>query len=119
PLKRLWTPSFGLLTGALVVVILLVGWLLHDAPSPGEALVPSRWAGLLVAYGRNPLLIYFGAHVALHELRQWGGDPGLLGRLLQVDWPWGGPTVTAAALFAGAWGGLAGILHRQGRYLRA
>lgn len=120
PYKRLWTPSFGLLTGALVVAILLLGWLLYDAPARASGpLLTARGASLIIAHGRNPLLIYFGAHVVLHELNQWGGDPNLLDRLLLVSWPWGHPVGTLAALFFAGWALLAWALHLRGIYLRA
>lgn len=120
PYKRLWTPSFALLTGSFVVAMLLLGWLLHDAPVAGRGpLIDPRWCELVIAHGRNPLLIYFGSHLVLSELGRWGGDPSLLARLLDTQWPWGHPTLTLAILFGGAWALLAWALHRRGIYLRA
>lgn len=120
PYKRLWTPSFGLLAGSLVVAVVLVGWLLHDVTVRRDGpLLPQRSAALIIAHGRNPLLIYFGAHVVLHELSRWGGEDSLLDRLLRVPWPWGLSVATLAVLFAGAWAVVAWVLDRRGIYLRA
>lgn len=119
PYKRLWTPGFALMTGALVVAVLLLGWLLHDATTPrGGPVLNPRWSALVVAHGRNPLLIYFGAHLVLSELGRWG-DPSVTARLLEADWPWGNPVLTYAVLFTGAWAAVAWVLHRRGLYLRA
>lgn len=119
PYKRLWTPSFALVTGALVVGVLLLGWLLHDAPLRGGPLLSPRRSEIVLAHGRNPLLIYFGAHLVLSEMSRWGGDPDLLTRLLEAEWPWGHPVLTLAVLFTGAWALLAWVLHRHRLYLRA
>lgn len=120
PYKRLWTPSFGLITGSLVVAVLLLGWLLYDAPGTrGVPLLTSRGAELVIAHGRNPLLIYFGAHIVVHELGQWGADVSVLDRFLTMQWPWGHPVLTLAVLFAGAWSLVAWVLHTRKIYIRA
>ncbi len=117
--KRLWTPSFALLTAVIVVIMLVLGYLLHDQPGP------ARWsrardilAQPFVALGRNALLIYFGSYLMIHELLV-NGSPTWAGRLARMDWPWGHPRITFVLAFVLAWWLLAWLLHRRRIYIHA
>jgi heparan-alpha-glucosaminide N-acetyltransferase len=56
--KRLWTPSFVLVTAAISIGLLLVAHAAVDRPGLG-----ARAAWPIVALGRNALLVYVGQHV--------------------------------------------------------
>ena len=56
--KRLWTPSFALVTGAISIGLLLLAHVTVDRPGIGQ-----RAAWPIVALGRNALLVYVGQHV--------------------------------------------------------
>ncbi len=56
--KRLWTPSFTLVTGAISIGLLLLAHLLVDRPG-----IASRAAWPIVALGRNALVVYVGQHI--------------------------------------------------------
>lgn len=118
PFKRLWTPSFALLTASLGLALFTLtlavvdGWLAQRA-------VPDRHplARPLIALGRNSLLVYFGSHFLASLLRQ--GDPSLAERLAgSVSWL-GGPRVGYLLLSLAFWWGLTIVLHRYRIYVRA
>lgn len=119
PFKRLWTPSFAVLTAVVVVGMLILGYLLHDAPATGWwARRRDAWAQPLVALGRNALLMYFGSYLLIHEILV-NGDPTWGARIAQLDWPWGHPRLTFVAAFVLGWWLLAWVLHRRRVYLHA
>ena len=88
PFKRIWTPSFTLLTSTIGLTMLIIGYALHDRPAPpwsGES-VKKALAQPLVAMGRNALLLYFGSHIVIHELYVVG-DPPLAVRIPGIEPP--------------------------------
>jgi predicted acyltransferase len=103
--KRLWTPSFGLLTAAGCTAVLLGLAALLDG-RPRRRPQPVRWT--LTALGRNALLVYVGQHVVLSALLATPhGDGNLATALLG---PFGSPVGVACAAVA-AWSALASALH--------
>ncbi len=120
PFKRLWTPSFALLTAVIVVIMLVLGYLLHDHPAPPWwATRRDALAQPFVALGRNALVIYFGSHLVVHELIVLG-DPTSSSRIRAVSLPWGGdPRIAFAVTFVLAWWLLAWLLHRRRIYIHA
>ena len=120
PFKRIWTPSFALLTSTIGLTMLIIGYALHDRPAPPwwemrrEAL-----AQPLVAMGRNALLLYFGSHIVIHELYVVG-DPPLAVRVRDLDLPVVGDTrILFAFLFVFGFYALAWVLHRRRIYIHA
>ena len=120
PFKRIWTPSFALLTSTIGLTMLIIGYALHDRPAPPwwemrrEAL-----AQPLVAMGRNALLLYFGSHIVIHELYVVG-DPPLAVRVRDLDLPMVGDTrILFAFLFVFGFYALAWVLHRRRIYIHA
>ncbi len=120
PFKRVWSPSFALLTATIGLTMLIVGYALHDLPTPAwwqrrrEAL-----AQPLVAMGRNALLLYFGAHLVLHEVYVVG-DPVLAVRVRDAILPWGGDgRMLFAVGFVLSFVALAWVLHRRRIYIHA
>lgn len=62
--KRLWSPSFGIITAGLTIFILAICYLLFDRKEPAEVHPFKKsvhW--VLEAYGRNSFLVYFGKYV--------------------------------------------------------
>lgn len=60
--KRIWTPSFGLLTSGVTILILTGSYMLFDGRSrPPKLLNPIQW--FLIAFGRNSFLLYFGKYL--------------------------------------------------------
>ncbi len=119
PFKRLWTPSFALLSAVLAVALLVLGYLLHDRPGN------RRWSGLrdslaqpFVALGRNALLIYFGSSLMIHEILV-NGSPTWGSSIAQAQWPWGHPRLTFVVVFVAAWWLLAWVMHRRRIYIHA
>ncbi|WP_164737317.1 heparan-alpha-glucosaminide N-acetyltransferase domain-containing protein [Georgenia sp. SYP-B2076] len=119
PMKRLWTPSFALVAAGLGVVILAVGFLLHDAPAPAWwGRVRGRLAVPLVALGRNSLLVYVGAS-AVHNLLLRTGDPSAavrIGDAVSLD---ADPRLEFTLLSLAAWWLLALVLHARRIYVHA
>ena len=120
PFKRVWTPSFALLTATIGLTMLIVGYALHDQPVP-------RWweprrealAQPLVAMGRNALLLYFGSHIVMHELYVVG-NPVLAARVRDLDLPVVGDVrLLFAVLFVLGFFALAWVLHRRRIYIHA
>lgn len=62
--KRLWTPSFGLLTAGVTILLLFFCYILFDRRN-NEKVNPVKgtvqW--VMEAYGRNSFLVYFGKYV--------------------------------------------------------
>lgn len=119
PFKRLWTPSFSLLAGALGLLVLLVAYVLFDVVlrERGEVL-RDRLAWPLVALGRQSLLVYFGSHL-LAVLLIRHGDPSVAQRLGEWMPLPGGPGVGFVLLSLLLWWGIAMLLHRKRIYVRA
>ncbi|GAA1629015.1 heparan-alpha-glucosaminide N-acetyltransferase domain-containing protein [Georgenia ruanii] len=119
PMKRLWTPSFGLMTAALGVAILAIGYLLHDIPTrAGWAAVRARLGVPLIALGRNSLLVYFGSHVA-HSLLLRTGEPPLAERIAQAVALDADPRLEFVLVSLAAWWLLALVLHWRRIYVHA
>lgn len=118
PFKRLWSPSFALLTAVVALMLLTWGFLLHDQPlgPPWWLRLRDRAAQPFVAMGRNALILYFGSHLSLIALRAAGG---LREQLATFPWPWGAPRATFAVAFVLAWFALAWVLHRRRIYIHA
>jgi heparan-alpha-glucosaminide N-acetyltransferase len=120
PFKRTWTPSFAVLSATIGLTLLILGFFLHDHPAPAwwkasrDAL-----AQPFVAMGRNALLLYFGAHIVLHQLYVVG-DPSLATRIRAAELPWG---EDARMLFLGlmvaTFVALAWVLHKRRIYIHA
>lgn len=118
PFKRLWTPSFALLTASLGLMLFtltlaaLDGWLATRAEPDRHPLTRP-----LIALGRNSLLVYFGSHFVAALLQRFG-DPSLAERLAEaVSWL-GGPRVGYLLLSLAFWWGLTIVLHRYRIYVR-
>lgn len=120
PFKRVWSPSFALLTATIGLTLLIAGYALHDRPTPPwwqhrrEAL-----AQPFVAMGRNALVLYFGSHLLQHQLYVVG-DPVLAARVRDATLPWGGDgRVLLAVAFVVGFMALAWVLHRRRIYIHA
>lgn len=120
PFKRVWTPSFALLTATIGLTMLILGYALHDRPAPAwweqrrEAL-----AQPLVALGRNALVLYFGSHLVVHELYVVG-DPVLAAQIRDLGLPWGSDARTLfAVLFVLVFLAFAWVLHKRRIYIHA
>lgn len=119
-MKRLWTPSFGLLTGAHGVLIFAVGYLLLDRPAGRRwTAVRPRLAVTFVALGRNSLLVYFGSHVAFAVLSRAGGTPSWAQQIADAVSFGADPRVAFVVLWLALWWVLALELHRRGIYVHA
>ncbi|WP_127129501.1 heparan-alpha-glucosaminide N-acetyltransferase domain-containing protein [Georgenia sp. SYP-B2076] len=119
PMKRLWTPSFALLAAGLGVAILAIGFLLHDVPAPAWwAGLRGRLAVLLVALGRNSLLVYFGSHV-VHSLLLRSGEPSAAVRIAEAVARDADPRLEFVLLSLAAWWLLALVLHSRRIYVHA
>lgn len=119
PFKRLWTPSFALLAGALGLAIFLVAYAIFDVylqrTRGREAQDRIGWP--LVALGRNSLLVYFGSHLSSALLLRYG-DPSVAERIGGAM-SWGGGDQVAFALISlTLWWGVAALLHRRRIYIR-
>ena len=125
--KRIWTPSYALVTAAATVALLAALHVVVDRwprRSPGLAPLIRRASWLPEAFGRNSLLVYFGkylvasvlAHVAIGPLT---GDTPVAQALLDVlaDATTRPALVYAAIMFL-AWAVVAAALHRRRRYVK-
>jgi predicted acyltransferase len=104
-LKRLWTPTFGLLmaagcTAVLLALAMALDGRAHRFPQP------VRWT--LTALGRNALLVYVGQHVVLSSLQATAHGDGTLATAL-LD-PFGSPLGVGVAAVVG-WTTVAAALH--------
>lgn len=120
PFKRVWSPSFALLASTVGLGLLIVGYVLHDRPvSPWRQTRRNALAQPVVALGRNALVLYFGAHLLLHQVYV-RADPTIADRISSTSMPWGGD---ARSLFAVAFVlgflALAVWLHRRRIYIHA
>lgn len=120
PFKRVWTPSFALLTATIGLAILIVGYALHDRPaSPSWERKREVLAQPFVAMGRNALLLYFGSHIVMHELYVIG-DPVLASRVRDPGLPVvGDARMLFAVAFVVCFIALAWVLHRRRIYIHA
>ncbi len=121
PMKRLWSPSFALLTAVASITLLVLGYVLHDGPAPAWwASRRGRWGEPLVALGRNALLVYFGSHVAIFLVA------GAMVRLPAVGAAVNGQAILGidvrwwfSLAFIASWWVLAWVLHRRRIYIHA
>ena len=125
--KRIWTPSYALITAAAPIGLLaLMHALVDRLPSrvPGTASVVHAASWLPEAFGRNSLLVYFGkylvaavlAHVAIAPLT--GQRPiaeALQTYLTQVT---ARPALFYMAIMFSGWALLAAVLHKRRVYLK-
>ncbi len=120
PFKRVWSPSFALLSATIGLAMLIVGYVLHDQPTP-------RWwqqrrdrlAEPLVALGRNALVLYFGSHIAQHLLYTVG-NPSVADGLRSTSFSGVGDLrLLAAVAFVSAFVALGWALHRRRIYIHA
>lgn len=118
--KRLWTPSFALLAGALGIVLFAVAFWIFDGPAtPRYQQIRTRIASPFVALGRNSLLVYFGSHLVVDVLSRTGGDPSWAQRLARVT-SLGLPGSIGFVIFnLAAWWALSLVLHRFRIYIHA
>lgn len=120
PFKRLWTPSFALLAGALGLAIFLVAFAVFDVllerTRGGRARDRAGWP--LAALGRNSLLVYFGSHLAAALLMRVGGEVSWAERIGEVLSFAGGPQVSFALASLALWWVVAAVLHRRQIYIR-
>ncbi|USQ75129.1 hypothetical protein [Ornithinimicrobium cryptoxanthini] len=118
PFKRLWTPSFALLTAVVALMLLVLGFLLHDQPQGPRWWLSVRDAAAqpFVAMGRNALVLYFGSHLSLIALSSFPGETQLLA---MFSWAWGSPRTAFAVVFVLGWFALAWALHRKRIYIHA
>lgn len=116
PMKWLWTPSYGLITGSAGLALLTLWyWLVDEGPARRWAL-PASYP--LRALGRNSLLVYFGSHV-LQTILMRIGDPSVPERIAAaLDWT-GHPRVAYCALSVAAWWAVAIVLDKARIYVRA
>lgn len=119
PFKRLWTPSFALLAGALGLTIFLLAYATFDVllqRTRGQ-LTQDRIGWPLVALGRNSLLVYFGSHLSSALLLRTG-DPSAAQRIGEAV-SWGdGAQVGFALMSLGVWWAVAAALHWRRIYIR-
>ncbi|WP_374929306.1 heparan-alpha-glucosaminide N-acetyltransferase domain-containing protein [Kytococcus sedentarius] len=111
--KRIWTPSFALLTAVPGVLVLLAAYLVFDARSRASEGVLVR---VPVALGRNALLGYFGSHVALHWARS--GERSLADRIVDLGGGGDPGRWLYGVVFVGVWVALAVLLARWRIYVR-
>lgn len=120
PFKRLWTPSFALLAGALGLAIFLVAFAVFDVvlEHTGGKGAGDRAGWPLVALGRNSLLVYFGSHLLSAMLMRHGGEVSWAERMGETLSFGGDPQVAFALASLTLWWGLAAVLHRRRVYIR-
>ena len=89
PFKRLWTPSFARVAGALGRAIFLVAFAVSDVALQRtlSRSTQDRVGWPLVALSRNSLLLYFGSHLVSAMLLRVG-DPSVTERIGGMfSWP--------------------------------
>lgn len=115
-LKWLWTPAYGLVTGAAGLVLLAAWYWLIDSGPRRHRLLPV--SSPLRALGRNSLLVYFGSHVAMMLMLRVG-DPDLPHRIAdRLAWT-GHPDVAWVVASVLVWWAIAIGLDRRRIYIRA
>lgn len=118
--KRLWTPSFSLIAGAVGVLIFAVAFLCFDVPlRSGNSRIRERIAWPFTALGRNSLLVYFGSHLAIDVLNRLGPEPGLAWRIAAKLGDTLGAPYRFIFLNMVAWWALALLLHWRKIYIHA
>lgn len=127
PMKRLWTPPFGLGVVAVCGLLLLMLHVLLDSSraSRPRRVTPDKALYPLVALGRNSLLVYFGSHLVMVALLSWPrGEPDVSGsgsyayRLAATAPGSLDPALWLVVLAVCAWTALACVLHWRQIYLR-
>lgn len=107
--KRLWTPSFTVLTLGTSLAWLALGTWLIDLRGARRSTAP------LVHLGANPIAIYVGFFASLSLLRNYGDD-------LTPDIAPGGSIVAGAFVYAATWTALwwliAYLLYRRRIYIK-
>jgi predicted acyltransferase len=121
PFKKLWTPSFALLTAAVGLALLVVGISVFDLPNSRRyqrLAQPLAWP--VAALGRNSLLVYFGSHALVDVLGKIG-NPSLADRLIELlDFHLVGRADIGFLLaHAALWWLVAVVMHRRGIYITA
>lgn len=121
PFKRLWTPGFALLAGALGLALFLVAFAIFDVYLERKLgkTAQDRIGWPLVALGRNSLIVYFGFHLLGPLLIRGGGDPSYAERIGDALSWLGGQRVAFVIFHLALWWGLAALLHRRKIYIRA
>ncbi|MFP5327092.1 MAG: heparan-alpha-glucosaminide N-acetyltransferase domain-containing protein [Acidimicrobiia bacterium] len=116
--KRVWTPSFAVLSGIFALLAVALSAAVYDRDPP----VRDPFAWQLEALGRNSLIVYFGKYALGASLGHLavGGYPGV------TEWAYrrlDEVTVYAelsyAALWTLAWCALGALLHWRRIYIRA
>lgn len=115
--KRMWTPSFTLVTAAISIALLLVAHAAVDRNRLGSGL-----ASPLVALGRNALLVYVGQHVVGVWLTRIdiGGVAASTWLVDRISQQWIAPPgayLTYAVLMLALWTILACVLHARRWYV--
>ena len=124
--KNLWTPSFVLYTAGWAYLVLSVLYWAIDIKGL------KRWAGLLVMYGQNPIIIFFAAACLMYltAIIRWTAPDGKVMRLKQYlyeplvsSWadPIFGPYVASAIwglLYMAIFGALARWLSEHEIYVK-
>lgn len=117
PNKRLWTPSFTLVTAAISIVLVLVAHATVDRTRVG-----ARLAVPLVALGRNALFVYVGQHVvgvwlSRVHVGEVVASTWLVDRIAEQWIAPPGAYVMYAVLMVVAWTAIAWFLHARRWYV--
>ncbi|WP_010676963.1 heparan-alpha-glucosaminide N-acetyltransferase domain-containing protein [Bacillus timonensis] len=124
--KRLWTPSFGLVTAGATSLLLALLHIIFDRKytSPFVQPVSNSLIWILDSFGRNAFLIYFGKYIIFSLLRNLSinGDEKPI-TLYQVIFSWleqtsSNPALIYATLMLGFWTIIAIALHKVKWYFR-
>ncbi|HUQ38726.1 MAG TPA: heparan-alpha-glucosaminide N-acetyltransferase domain-containing protein [Acidimicrobiales bacterium] len=102
--KRLWTPSFALLTGGVTISVLAV-LVLVEATRGARALAP------LEAFGRNAIVVYVGSEVLARTTHR------LLWPVVGDALSGAGASVTYASLVTVLWLAVAAVMHWRRWYV--
>lgn len=118
PFKRLWTPSFALLSCIPALIVVVIIWLILDRPDADATPSVPVYLRPLVSLGKNSLFVYFGSHLFMAMALQTGTDttpawPVALAEQIGFA-PWG-----LGILCVLTWTLLAMILDRFKIYIRA
>ncbi len=121
PFKRLWTPSFALMAGALGLALFLAAFAVFDVyleRTLGQS-TQARIGWPLVALGRNSLLVYFGFHLVAAFLLRGGDEISYAERIGDALSFLGGERVAFALAHLALWWVVAALLHHRRIYIRA
>ncbi len=118
PIKRIWTPTFALMSGAPVMAVMVVLHVLLDRDRIG--IVQKMWTWPLVALGRNALLLYFGFELFSNWLRRapWPGEDATMAQHI-ASWLPVPEYLNFMLPMLGLWLVLASVLHLLKWYVRA